>query len=69
MMHAWISHNDSRREVWRGHRNKEGVRRAISWAASYNERLRIFVSRPVHSDGSVEFIEIPRADWEMEFAK
>jgi hypothetical protein len=68
-MHAWISYNPSRRVVWRGHETKLGVRRSIAQAAEWNEELRIFYSRQVHRDGSVEFIELPRADWETEFAK
>lgn len=63
-MHAWISYNPSRREVWRGHETKDGVRRAIAFADRHNDDLHIFVLDAIDA-----YCEIPRAYWDREFAK
>jgi hypothetical protein len=68
-MHEWITYNPSRREVWRGHETKDGVRRSIAHAKRWDETLRIFVRDSGLPHLPTAYWEITADGWEAVFAK
>lgn len=67
MMHPWISYVPWRRQEWKGHDTKEGVRRAISYHEGSHFPLRIFAEGT--SDGYPAYHEVPAESWDTAFAK
>ncbi|MFB7823832.1 hypothetical protein [Streptomyces hydrogenans] len=70
MMDPYISHVPFRRQEWKGHAAKRGVRQAIAHDRDRG-RLRIFRLFPSESTrdpGTVEYLEAPRDAWDELFA-
>lgn len=63
-MEQWISHEPNRRDCWKGHPSKKGVRLAIARARAHGRSLRLFTY--LATDPGV-FIEIPADDWDDRF--
>jgi hypothetical protein len=63
----YVSHEPNRRDCWKGHGNKDGVRRAINYARAHNRNLRVFAVG--EEDGWVTYTEIPAAQWDTYFAE
>lgn len=68
-MEQYISYSPPRRECWKGHATKAGVRRAIGYARRHPwaPGLRLFVSE--HSPTGVILVEIPAAEWDETFTE
>jgi hypothetical protein len=68
-MHEWISFSPYRREEWRGHESKEGVRRAIAYAERRNQALRIFARETGPAHLPTAYWEVTSGSWGSVFAK
>lgn len=68
-MHEWISFSPYRREEWRGHETKDGVRRAIVYAERHNQALRIFVRDSGLPHLPTAYWEVASDSWGTVFAK
>lgn len=66
-MDQWISFSPNRREEWKGHETKKGVRQSIRYNRGWG-RLRIFERAESESGTSVGYDEIPRGEWDKVFA-
>ncbi|MEU3986123.1 hypothetical protein AB0F77_39705 [Streptomyces sp. NPDC026672] len=69
-MDPYISYSPWRREEWKGHSTKKGVRQAIAYDRGRG-RLRLFRMFPGQSTLSpeaVEYLEAPRDAWDDLFA-
>ncbi len=66
-MDTYISHSRWRREKWKGHVSAKGVRQAIAYDRGLNH-LTIFRRSFDVITSSLILVQVPREDWDAEFA-
>lgn len=64
MQCEWISYAPGRRESWKCHHTRNGVRKAIAYGT---EGLTLFSRGRLPGSGAVVFVEVPRENWEQLF--